>query len=130
MSLDWTNGEFVNGPKLAAWLKERDRLPEGTKHKDELDWLRRRITYWEKGEQASLAAVDRWLTYIGCHLSEIPDDLWEPRKKRRHSSHSTPERRAMVLAWMDSHGASLRATAEHFDMSDRTVRSWHRRATA
>lgn len=127
--LDWTNGEWVNGPKLAAWLRERDRLPEPSNDRGgELDWLRRRINYWESGEQASLATVDRWLCFLGCHISELPDHFWEPARPRRHRAHSTPEERRRVLAWMDEHGANQKATAEQFGLAAKTVETWVRRS--
>lgn len=125
--LDWTNGEWINGPKLAAWLKERDRLPtpnggdcdKGT----EIDWLRRRINYWASGEQASLAAADRWLTFLGCHISELPDHFWEPNRKRGVST-TTRAQRHRVVAWMKEHGASRAATAQEFGLHPRTVLRW------
>lgn len=127
--LDWTNGEWVNGPKLAAWLKERDRLPLPCDDRcTEVEWLRRRINYWESGGQASLATVDRWLSFLGCHISELPDHFWEPMAPRRVRPHSTPEERQRVLAWMEEHGANQRKTADEFGLAAKTVESWVRRS--
>lgn len=72
---DWTTAEFADGPKFAAWLRTKD-LPEGTKKTGEVASLYRRLSAWEAGERVKLASADRWLTYLGLHLSETPDDLW------------------------------------------------------
>lgn len=123
----------INGPKLAAWLRERDRLPldygrqKGKTSKDACSHLHSRVRKWEQGEQASLEAVDKWLTFIGCHISELPDDFWEEPKKRGAARRfSEFEKRRAVQLLRD--GLSPTEIAKGLGCSPKSVRLWEQAA--
>lgn len=77
----WANADFADGPKLAAWLKEH-RLPIDSKNEADrrrnrdLSAFFRRLNRWEHGENPSIWTVDRFLTMLGFHLNDAPDDVW------------------------------------------------------
>ena len=124
----------VNGPKLAAWLKERDRLPinldtpaNRSGRKDDPVWnLHRRVHAWAAGEQASLEAVDKWLTTIGCHISELPDDFWEDRKRRKTRNYSQFEKRR-ALQLLDD-GLTPTEIARGLGCSPKSIAIWKKAA--
>ena len=114
----------INGPKLAAWLRERDRLPLefGARRRkgDPLESLFRRVEKWSKGEQASIQVADRWLTFIGCHLSELPDDFFEDRYSRPRKAN--PLRKRGIQLVQD--GLDPQEVAEGLGVSRRTIGRW------
>lgn len=124
----------INGPKLAAWLRERDRLPldygreKGRTSKDPISHLHSRVRKWAEGEQAKLEAVDKWLTFIGCHISELPDDFWEAPKTRGAARRfSEFEKRRAVQLLRD--GLSPSEIARGLGCSPKSVRLWERAAS-
>ena len=133
---DPVNDPCINGPKLAAWLKERDRLPVslvGARRRgnsgDPVENLWRRVNRWSEGEQASLETADKWLTLIGCHLSELPDDFWEdarPRHKGGYRVYSEFERRR-ALQLLDD-GLSPSEVARGIGCSPKSVALWKKAA--
>lgn len=125
--IDPETATHINGPKIAAWFKERDRMPVYmTGVKDEYDNLRRRIDRWALGEQAEVYTVDRWLTLCGCHLSEIPEEFYEAPHKKRYRRY-TAEEKAEILRLV-SEGNAPTEIARERQISPKTVWSWVRRA--
>lgn len=121
---------FLNGPKLAAWLKERDRLPAAVSvngNPDSLASLWRRIREWEQGDQATIDAADYWLTTIGCHLSELPDDIWEARRRTVARPKSDAFERARALGMLDG-GATCSEVARALGRSTKSIENWRRQA--
>jgi hypothetical protein len=55
------------------WLVAR---PEGQAIRKEKTAAARRMRFWEKGGKADFYAVDRVLTLVGLHPSELPGDVW------------------------------------------------------
>ncbi len=70
MTLSWQNAKAADGPALYRWLEVRGEL-------DRARFVgQRAILRWERGGQAKFEAVDRVLTALGRHVSELPDDIW------------------------------------------------------
>ena len=126
----------INGPKLAAWLRERDRLPismsdgHGERRRgDPVESLFRRVDSWANGSQADLESADRWLTFLGLHISELPDDFWEEKRKRKKSKNYSREEKAEVLRLIQG-GATPAHVARDRGISAKTVWSWRSKAAA
>jgi hypothetical protein len=129
MSLDWTNAEAADGPKLAEWLEDgRMPPPRRWTEEDSLPQnLRRRVTAWKTGEQASFGCVDKYLTFLGYHVSELPDDVWVPKHPRvtKQGHPAEVRERALTLLREDP---SCRRVGRKIGVSERSVRSWARKA--
>lgn len=69
--MDWTDASAANGPKVMAWLRER--RPRAAIGKV----AGKRGRDWELGTQAQFPTLDRVLTRLDVHPSELPDDVWE-----------------------------------------------------
>lgn len=63
--------EWLDGPKLANWIREHCLDLSAQLGND-----MRRLQLWEKGEAASIKAADKILVRLGCHIHELPPDLW------------------------------------------------------
>ena len=75
--------DFLNGPGFADWLEARD--PE--LYVEGGDSLRRAVNRWKKGAQPNYYEIDRqYLMKLGIYEWEIPDDLWERKKKFKKSA--------------------------------------------
>lgn len=118
----------INGPKLAAWLRERDRLPlslVGARRRgssgDPIESLYRRLHAWSNGEQARVEVADYWLTMIGCHLSELPEDFFEERNPRPRKNKNPNRLRALQLL---GDGLSVHEIARGLKVDRRTVGRW------
>ena len=66
----WQEACYGHGPTIVAWL-ERDGALSGL---DETD--RKLIRRWRSGSDASFWVIDRLLTGLGHHVSELPDETW------------------------------------------------------
>ena len=126
--------EWINGPKFAEWLSDRDRLPIPVEHLtgiptkyDEYALLRRRMADWRRGAQVSVEAADQWLTTFGCHLSELPEDFWEERKPRNNGRY-TDEEKAEVLDLIRRGKGSAWSIAQERGINHKTVWAWMKRA--
>jgi hypothetical protein len=83
----------LHGPAVAAWV----RVHHGDVREQLGENLTRNIERWEDGTPASLRVVDRVLTALGGHLTELPPDFWidapqrKPRRKGAAARRAAPE---------------------------------------
>jgi hypothetical protein len=69
-ALDHTNAKTADGPAVVAWIErciQTDHLCAAS---------RKRLERWRNGGQASFWAIDELLNELGCHPSELPDEVW------------------------------------------------------
>ena len=132
---DPVNDPCINGPKLAAWLRERDRLPlslDSEKRRggppDPIAHLLRRVKYWEKGEQAEVVTVDKWFCELGLCLTELPDDFWEDRNGRPRKSRPNPTKQRALQLLND--GLGITEVARGLKVSRRAIGRWRDEAAA
>ncbi len=120
---DWTNADHADGPALAAWLTENNYLPSH-EHNGPHESLHTAVRRWRNGDRATIESADRWLTYQGLHLSQVPDDCWREPIPRKVSQRD-PVRSATALAAV-AMGASYTEAARLIGANRKTVRGWHR----
>lgn len=70
VTLDWQTAEWADGPKLMAWLDEKEVVPH------RYGSFGRRATDWRRGSAGDFYTVDRLLCAAGLHPSDVPDDVW------------------------------------------------------
>jgi hypothetical protein len=91
--LDWSNARSADGPRVAAWLRQRLRDPHRMSIVDEsvdaLTNTARRVRAWEKGENPSVWTLDEHLMRLGVHLSELPDEVWRASAAKDHREEVT-----------------------------------------
>lgn len=80
--VSWQDADYAYGPAIAAWVRTRD-LPHLEARDRELAMFWRTVRRWEEGGRASIDTIDRWLTFFGYHLSEVPDSVLVPGLGRR-----------------------------------------------
>jgi hypothetical protein len=118
MSLDWTNAEYADGPKLAAWLADEGYTFDKNLHPTE----DRAIRYWLKGRAAKLATVDAVLCKVGRHICELPDEVWceKPLQHRPRIPAGVKEEAIRRLR----EGSTVEAEARRIGCSPKTVQQW------
>lgn len=128
--VDWTNATHAHGPALAEWMEQGDRLPEQFGHNqtgDRCQSLLRAVSRWARGENPSFESVDRWLTFIGYHPSEVPDECWTNtpsnvlRGGKRHFH--PPEIRARAIEEYVRSG-NVKDAAMRAGVGATTLRTW------
>lgn len=119
--LTWENAEYASGPKLAEWVNSRPGLVDDlVLHFGEQ--ARRTVHRWGHDQKTvPIEAVDRWLTPIGCLLSDLPDDVWtEDRPDYSRLSEEIKEQAVQLrLA-----GESQAAVARRFGVTPKSVKRW------
>lgn len=70
MSLTHETAEWADGPRLCAWLQEKDINPH------HFGAFGRRATDWRRGAAADFYTVDRLLCAAGWHPSDLPESVW------------------------------------------------------
>lgn len=117
---DWTNAEWADGPRFAAWLEA-----EGIKfHRDdEANWYHD-VPLWRKGRNVKIGTVDAILISRFRHLSEIPDEVWTD-KKPQFAKRYPPEVKAEVLANVAA-GTTCAEEARRLGIAEKTVQWWAR----
>lgn len=71
MTVTWMDAKGADGNKVVEWLETRVDVQGAG------DVTRRRVLEWRKpGAIAQFDAVDRAVTRLGRHISELPDDVW------------------------------------------------------
>jgi DNA-binding NarL/FixJ family response regulator len=73
--------------------------------------------------QLSVHTVDRIVTTLGLHLSDVPDEVWVERRPRRFHPPVPPEERERAVRLRLS-GTPATEIARTLGVSDRAVRSW------
>ena len=70
----WTSATWLDGPAFMEWVfthysrgELRAMFGEGRL---------RRTRDWQNGGKVHYGAADRFLTVIGMHLSEVPEEVW------------------------------------------------------
>ncbi|HYJ22537.1 MAG TPA: hypothetical protein VEW07_10995 [Solirubrobacterales bacterium] len=88
--------DWLDGPKLVAWLEDRYLLtdPRGQLGKEGSD----RISKWKAGRAASVYTADRILLDLGVCLGELPDSLYRgnPREGTANERIDAETRRRIV----------------------------------
>lgn len=119
---DYTNARSADGPTVYAWLIARIPLRSRLLKDDSLSKIARSWRQPCNGSKERLVAVeilDRWLTPVGIHLSELPDECWRwtpPRIVRRD------ECEAVCSEWLD--GTPARVLARRYGVDRATVAAW------
>lgn len=69
--MDWQDAEWADGREAAKWMRRNftniDVIAPS---------LARAIRRWETGENPKVDTLDRYLTLFGCHISQLPDEIW------------------------------------------------------
>ena len=133
MTLDWTNAEYASGPALYAWLSQHDRVPAGSKLKrtdPTLEALLRRMQRWRSGENASLDTVDRYMVYLGYHISDLPNEVWIPKPIPRKVGRAIPAEIKEAALEAFRAGGRPSVVAREFGVSEHSLHNWRRRAAA
>ncbi len=63
--------EWIDGPKLARWIREHCRDLTAQLGND-----MRRLQIWDDGDAAYIETADRMLGRLDCHIQELPPDFW------------------------------------------------------
>lgn len=123
--------DWLDGPKFIAWLE----VEHGFRAYQHTNAIKRRATAWRAGDMASIWKADELLTYLGLHLTLIPDALWlaEPINDRYAKpagrSNFPQELRREVIAKRAA-GASPHILAIETGVSERTIRKWTQKSKA
>lgn len=127
----WQNAGSANGPLVAAWFRQRDRMPTcGRKDgfydaDDSIASLHSAVSRWERGTPASLKSLDHWVTFIGCHLSELPDEVW--RAEKLEQSNGKPHPRREEGFRLIAEGLNNYEISRRLGVARSTVRKWRTR---
>jgi hypothetical protein len=85
--LSWMNARWADGPKVYEFLAARGviaRLSDAGRDLWEFERdvlaIREVVYKWKQGGRASLFKLDEVLVRFDMHLSELPDDVWCPRR--------------------------------------------------
>jgi len=122
MNPDYSNARSADGTIVARWIYERIPLNTVALRRDPLgmavaSW---KAPFGEAGDRlVAVEVLDRWLTPVGIHLSELPEDCWRwasPRCQRREVCE------AVVSEWLD--GTPARVLARRYGVNRDTVAGW------
>lgn len=116
MTPDYTNARSADGPTVVKWLASRISIG-----RSEDPWA---STVWSWNHANRLVGVevlDEWLTPVGIHLSELPEDCW------RWGRAGSPIRlrdlcERVVSEWLD--GAPRKPLARRYKLHPQTVWGW------
>lgn len=124
MKPDYTTARSADGPTVYRWLCERLPIRGNALKGDPLADTARSWGCCNQGAKVRLVAVeviDRWLTPVGIHLSELPDECWRwtpSRVNRREACE------AVCSEWLD--GTPARELARRYRVNRATVAEWIR----
>jgi hypothetical protein len=89
---NWMTAKSANGPMLVEWLVRENYLEPSLSARSgyalrrsaahvNADSFTRRLYDWRRGAWPAFTTVDRYITALGRHVSELPDEIWsdEPR---------------------------------------------------
>lgn len=75
--MNWQTADFAAGERLAAWVDTHiDR--DGIRERGSYATFARALSKWRQGDVVRYTTIDKWLTYFGHHLCELPDEVWCP----------------------------------------------------
>lgn len=117
--VDWTNADFADGPTLAAWFDAN--VPEGQRERMVGSSLRR----WRRGESAGFELVDRHVTALGFHVSELPGGVWRRGRFQGDVPRSKGPRAEALAMLADGHRP--KDVADRLAVPVGTVRQWKAR---
>lgn len=117
---DFTNANSAHGPTVAAWFRD-GRLPEAGGGDKQIHSLYAAVSRWERGYPASFSSLDRWVTFIGSHVSCIPEEAW--RAERVDWVRGPHPQREEGLRLLRS-GLSVREIADRLHVAPSSVRTW------
>ena len=116
--------EWIDGPKLVAWLVERKIWTDGVESTH--SHLVRRWRNWrEPGAVANVYTVDSHLTALGYHLHEVPEEFYCDRPKRMRNL--DPAEQRDIVKSLDA-GVSPQVIAERYGKSADTIRKYRGKA--
>lgn len=101
---------WLDGPRLAAWLRAR-----GVRNKD-IDAGGSTLSKWASGQAVREDTADHYLVRLGLHLSQLPDDIWVT------GPHKNPVRYQAVQDYMAGDTALL--VAARYGVARQTVYRW------
>jgi hypothetical protein len=122
-------GETLNGPRLYAWLVERDPESDGETLENAEGRFgaqgARRVYSWRKGSQAKLKTAEAILYKMNIELWEVPDDLYEELRSRRELTKDEREGIAKaVLIDKESRGKVARTFGRDLKTVNRAVEKY------
>lgn len=87
--------EWLDGPKFAEWLEHvapvaiaRARRKNGLRLEDERTYanLGRLLLRWASGPAVSVYTADYYMTFLGLHLHQIPEEIFSGDPYRKNGS--------------------------------------------
>jgi hypothetical protein len=113
--------DWLDGPRLVEWLEDHglDNI------KAQLgSSLERPIRDWRYGTAASIYTVDKILVRLGCHLSELPEDLFTDSPLVTGFSAPIGEEKRREIKRRAKAGEGTAAISRAVGVSPSTVRRW------
>lgn len=120
-----TSKDWLDGPGLVAWCRERNILPRENTH----GYLSKRFREWEQGCAANVYTVDALMVKEGRHLSELPDELWRSSPKRptrKNAFAPYPKALRQQVLYALKQGLTPTLVSREFGIGVRTVQNWKR----
>ncbi len=121
-------GDFLDGPKLVAWLEDRFLLtdPRAQLGKEGSD----RISKWKAGRAANVYTADRILLKLGVCLGELPDDLYRDNPRTGIANERVgDEARERIIA-LAQQGKNFSQIGREVGHDSKTVARYVRKAVA
>lgn len=117
MNPDYTNARSADGPTVVEWLTAR--ISVGRSGDD--PWASAVWSWNHDGRLVGVEVLDEWLTPVGVHLSELPEDCW------RWARAGAPIRlrslcEQVVSEWLD--GVPRKRLAHRYGLRAQTVWDW------
>lgn len=72
VAADPETAEWLDGPMLVEWLEKMGFVLT----QNAIGWHHKPVRKWRNGSRAQVYAVDRLLSKLGVHLSELPHECW------------------------------------------------------
>lgn len=119
--------DWIDGPGLRAWLLHMVPHHHWPRIDADNPTLTRALNRWGAGGLANWRTADRHLTWLGLHLSEVPDELWRHDRRAQPRTEYAIEARRQAYVAADQ-GLSLADMAEVFGVSRETARRWKQEA--
>lgn len=123
-NLPTQESRWLSGRKVWEWLDQRvDMRDVQMYHPLAMDTIRK----WRNGSTAEIYTVDRVLTKLGLHISELPDDIGCDAPQARKSRYYSRElKREAVKRY--AKGEMVTKIADDMNISASVIYSWRRQA--